>query len=58
MRDEVGDVICESNKLVLPLFGPGAPYSSLGVHYKSRKSLVEIKEGFGTSEKVGREREE
>jgi len=54
---EVGDVSYESNKLVLPSLNPGAPCSNLRVYHKSRKSLVEIKEAFGTGEKVERERE-
>jgi len=57
MQEEVDDVIYESNKLVLLSFGPGVPCSSLRVQHKSRKSLVEMKETFGTSEKVERERE-
>jgi len=56
MRDEVSGVIYESNKLVLLSFSHGVPCSRLRVHHKSRKSPVEVKEAFGTSEKVGRER--
>jgi len=57
MRDELGDMIYESNKLVLLLFGPGVPYSNLRVHQTLRKSPVEMKEGFSASGKVERERE-
>jgi len=49
---EVGDVIYESNKLVLSLFSLVVPCSGLRVHQKSGKSLVEMKEAFGTGGKA------
>ena len=57
MQDEVGGVICESNRLVLSSLDPGAPCSGLRAYHKSKESLVEMKEAFSTSEKVERERE-
>jgi len=57
MRDEVGGVIYESNKLVLPSLDPGVPYSNLRAHHKPRKSLAETKEAFSTGGEVERERE-